>query len=124
MIELREIIGKKEKADRAWKFNDDNDLKIDVAALSSSVCLYIKQMRIHPSEGALQKAFDAYKRVLANKKVMVCSKNRLTLSAVSLTKPILQSLTWRNDNGRWGPTNITWEQSRPLDYERRQWKWI
>ena len=49
-------------------------------------------MRIHPSEGALQKAVDACKHMLANKRVLVCSKNRLTLTAVSLAEPILQSL--------------------------------
>ena len=30
--------------------------------------------------------------MLANKRVLVCSKNRLTLTAVSLAEPILQSL--------------------------------
>ena len=49
-------------------------------------------MRINPSEGALKKAADACKQMLANKRVLVCSKNRLTLTAVSLAEPILQSL--------------------------------
>ena len=49
-------------------------------------------MRVNPSEGALQKAADACKKMLANKRVLVCSKNRLTLTAVSLAAPILQSL--------------------------------
>ncbi|MEJ6658700.1 MAG: DNA-binding response regulator [Synechococcus sp. ChSW.bin.154] len=49
-------------------------------------------MRIYPSEGALKKAADACKQMMANKRVLVCSKNRLTLTAVSLAEPILQSL--------------------------------
>ena len=49
-------------------------------------------MRINPSEGALQKAVDACKKMLENKRVLVCSRNRLTLTAVSLADPILQSL--------------------------------
>ena len=49
-------------------------------------------MRVNPSEGALQKAADACKKMLAKKRVLVCSKNRLTLTAVSLAAPILQSL--------------------------------
>ena len=49
-------------------------------------------MRVNPSEGALQKAADACKKMLANKRVLVCTKNRLTLTAVSLAAPILQSL--------------------------------
>ena len=51
-----------------------------------------KQVRINPSEGALKKAADACKQMLADKRVLVCSKNRLTLTAVSLAEPILQSL--------------------------------
>ena len=49
-------------------------------------------MRINPSELPLQKAADACKKLLANKKVLVCSKNRLTLTALCLCTPILQSL--------------------------------
>ncbi len=49
-------------------------------------------MRIHPSDGTFKKAVDACKQMLANKRVLVCSKNRLTLTAVSLAEPILQSL--------------------------------
>ena len=51
-----------------------------------------KQVKINPSEGALKKAADACKQMLADKRVLVCSKNRLTLTAVSLAEPILQSL--------------------------------
>ncbi len=51
-----------------------------------------KQVRINPYEGALKKAADACKQMLADKRVLVCSKNRLTLTAVSLAEPILQSL--------------------------------
>ena len=49
-------------------------------------------MLINPSELPLQKAADVCQRMLANKKVLVCSKNRLTLSALCLCTPILQSL--------------------------------
>ena len=49
-------------------------------------------MRINPSKLPLQKAADACKKLLANKKVLVCSKNRLTLTALCLCTPILQSL--------------------------------
>ena len=49
-------------------------------------------VRINPSELPLQKAADACKKLLANKKVLVCSKNRLTLTALCLCTPILQSL--------------------------------
>ena len=49
-------------------------------------------MRIYPSEGALKKATDACKQMLANKRVLVCSKNWLKLTAASLAEPILQSL--------------------------------
>ena len=49
-------------------------------------------MLINPSELPLQKAADACQKLLANKKVLVCSKNRLTLSALCLCTPILQSL--------------------------------
>ena len=49
-------------------------------------------MRINPSELPLQKAADACKKLLVDKKVLVCSKNRLTLSALCLCTPILQSL--------------------------------
>ena len=49
-------------------------------------------MRINPSDDAFKKAADACKQMLAGKSVLVCSKNRLTLTAVSLAEPILQSL--------------------------------
>ena len=49
-------------------------------------------MLINPSELPLQKAADACQKLLSNKKVLVCSKNRLTLSALCLCTPILQSL--------------------------------
>ncbi len=49
-------------------------------------------MLIYPSEKPLQKAADACQKLLINKKVLVCSKNRLTLSALCLCTPILQSL--------------------------------
>ena len=49
-------------------------------------------MRINPSELAMKKAADACQKLLAKKRVLVSSKNRLTLSALCLCTPILQSL--------------------------------
>ena len=49
-------------------------------------------MRINPSELRLKKAADACQRLLASQKILVCAKNRLTLSALCLSAPIYQSL--------------------------------
>ena len=52
----------------------------------------IEYVRINPSDSAIQQASDACKNMLENKRVLVCSKNRLTLTSLSLAAPILQSL--------------------------------
>ena len=52
----------------------------------------IEYVRINPSDSAIQQASEACKKMLENKRVLVCSKNRLTLTALSLAAPILQSL--------------------------------
>lgn len=49
-------------------------------------------MRINPTDRNIQKAASTCQKLLANKKILVCSKNRLTLTALSLCSPILQSL--------------------------------
>ena len=49
-------------------------------------------MRLNPSDRTLQKAANTCQRLLANKKVLVCSKNKLTLTALLLCTPIFQSL--------------------------------
>jgi len=47
---------------------------------------------INPNELPLKQAADQCQALLSNKKVVVCSKNRLTLTALCLCSPILQSL--------------------------------
>ena len=49
-------------------------------------------MRYRPSDISLQAAADQCKKLLANKKVLVCSGNRLILSALCLSTPISQSV--------------------------------
>ena len=49
-------------------------------------------MLISPQELPLKQAADKCQKLLAKKKVLVCSKNRLTLASLCLCKPILQSL--------------------------------
>ena len=49
-------------------------------------------MRLNPSDRTLQKAASTCQKLLADKKVLVCSKNKLTLTALVLCTPILQSL--------------------------------
>lgn len=49
-------------------------------------------MLISPTELPLKHAADQCQRLLVQKRVLVCSKNRLTLSALCLCTPILQSL--------------------------------
>ena len=49
-------------------------------------------MRLNPSDRTLQKAANTCQKLLADKKVLVCSKNKLTLTALVLCTPILQSL--------------------------------
>jgi DNA-binding NarL/FixJ family response regulator len=49
-------------------------------------------VRLNPSDRTLQKAANTCQKLLANKKVLVCSKNKLTLTALLLCTPIFQSL--------------------------------
>lgn len=49
-------------------------------------------MLISPNEIPLKKAADQCQELLSNQKVLICSKNRLTLTALCLCTPILQSL--------------------------------
>ena len=49
-------------------------------------------MLINPNELPLKRAADRCQALLSSKKVLVCSKNRLTLTALCLCTPILQSL--------------------------------
>jgi DNA-binding NarL/FixJ family response regulator len=49
-------------------------------------------VRLNPSDRTLQKAASTCQKLLADKKVLVCSKNKLTLTALVLCTPILQSL--------------------------------
>ena len=49
-------------------------------------------MLIDPNEYPLRQAVDQCQALLSQKKVLVCSKNRLTLSSLCLCTPILQSL--------------------------------
>ncbi len=49
-------------------------------------------MLISPQELPLKQAADKCQKILAKKKVLVCSKNRLTLASLCLCTPILQSL--------------------------------
>ena len=49
-------------------------------------------MRLNPSDRTLQKAANTCQKLLADKKVLVCSKNKLTLTALVLCTPIFQSL--------------------------------
>ena len=49
-------------------------------------------MLINPNELPLKQAADRCQALLSSKKVLVCSKNRLTLAALCLCTPILQSL--------------------------------
>ena len=49
-------------------------------------------MLINPNELPLKQAADRCQALLSSKKVLVCSKNRLTLTALCLCTPILQSL--------------------------------
>jgi len=47
---------------------------------------------INPNEIPLKKAADQCQELLKNQKVLICSKNRLTLTALCLCTPILKSL--------------------------------
>ena len=49
-------------------------------------------MLINPNEIPLKKAADQCQELLKNQKVLICSKNRLTLTALCLCTPILKSL--------------------------------
>ena len=49
-------------------------------------------MIINPNELPLRQAADQCKTLLNSKKILVCGKNRLTLAALCLCTPILQSL--------------------------------
>jgi DNA-binding NarL/FixJ family response regulator len=49
-------------------------------------------VRLNPCDRTLQKAANTCQKLLADKKVLVCSKNKLTLTALVLCTPILQSL--------------------------------
>lgn len=49
-------------------------------------------MLINPNELPLKQAAKQCQALLSNKRVLVCSKNRLTLAALCLCTPILQSL--------------------------------
>ena len=49
-------------------------------------------MLINPNEIPLKKAADQCQELLKNRKVLICSKNRLTLTALCLCTPILKSL--------------------------------
>ena len=49
-------------------------------------------MLINPNEIPLKKAADQCQELLKNRKVLICSKNRLTLTTLCLCTPILKSL--------------------------------
>jgi DNA-binding NarL/FixJ family response regulator len=49
-------------------------------------------VRLNPSDRTLHKPVNTCQKLLANKKVLVCSKNKLTLTALLLCTPIFQSL--------------------------------
>lgn len=51
-----------------------------------------QDVRINPSEQSMKNASAVCQKLLTHKRVLVCSKNRLTLSALCLCTPILQSL--------------------------------
>ena len=48
-------------------------------------------MRLNPSDRTLQKAASTCQKLLADKKVLICSKNKLTLTALILATPMFQS---------------------------------
>ena len=52
----------------------------------------VQRVLINPNELLLKQAADRCQELLSSKKVLVCSKNRLTLAALCLCTPILQSL--------------------------------
>ena len=65
---------------------------MDSRHIYADVAACFEYMRINPSDSAIQQASEACKKMLEKKRVLVCSKNRLTLTALSLAAPILQSL--------------------------------
>ena len=52
----------------------------------------VLRVLINPKDQPLMQAADQCQKLLKDKRVLVCSKNRLTLTALCLCSPILQSL--------------------------------